>query len=444
MNGTLDAGKVQKQWDRADIWFMLAAVGFVAALGIEAYFPEEIWAKGLHFVADAALVGGIADWFAVTAIFEHPFGIHIPNTAILPNKRKDFAEGAANFVKGLLSEEVVVNEIRGMDVLDGISSTLKNADNQKQVIEYLLDLVRDKLDAVSHGESIEELSDAIRQKLLDYSTKDLIRQGTHYLQEKDNGRRILELVAPRLKKEVGSSEFRDMLKDGYQNARQENVTGFKSLLTSIGELAGVVSYDDAAELTQLQLLEFAGELGVRNSEAQQRVLCLLAERADEIASDRHLVRSLDAFKRGIIEKMPLEAALRDVFEKLLWHFREEEGRRRISEGTEKALRSHIAELLKHQFNLLLNLLRNDKELQEDLDYFLKDIATEFATDVARPRIAKITKQVLENMTDEKLNEIVRSKVREDLMFIRINGVIVGALIGGVLFAAMLTWQNMMP
>ena len=423
----------KKRWDRADYLLIGAVIFFLVTLWLKIQNPGNIFLEGAHFVADAALVGGIADWFAVTAIFEHPFGIHIPNTAILPNKKTSFANGAASFVKGLLKEETVISEIRGMNILAMISSKLKDSERREIAIDYLLDLIRDRLDEANRSENIREISNVIRQKLMDYRARELVRHGLHWLKSGDNGAMALEWVAPILKQEVNSQEFREMLEATYKDLRENKVTGIRGALVSIGEAMNIVNLDDASEVTQSELLNMVADLGVRGSETQRRVLRLIFEKADDISRDRRLLQSLDEFRKKLIDKMPLEEGMKEIFSKFWHNFKDEETRKKISTHTEKALRSHIAEVLRNQFTLVLDLLRNDADLQEDLDTFLKEITSSFATDVARPKVAKIVKRVLDNMSDDRLNEVVRSKVKDDLMFIRINGVIVGAIIGGLLF-----------
>ena len=430
-----------RQWDRADIWLVISAVFFVVTLWLELRNPGNIYMEGAHFMADAALVGGIADWFAVTAIFKHPFGLSIPNTAILPNKKSAFAKGASDFVQGLLSEETVVGEIRGMNILGIISSKLKDPVRRETAIAYLLDMIRDRLDEANRGGNIRELANEIRQKLLDYRARDIIRQGLRWLRYGNNGAIVLEWIAPTLKRTINSPDFRIMLDSSFQNLRDNKATGIMDYFVGALEAVNLVSIGDASEVVQAELLNMAAELGVRNSETQRKILRLIVEHADNISRDKKLIRSLDDFRKRLIDKMPLEDALRDIFSKLWRNFKEEESRKQISEHTEKALRSHIAEVLRNQFVLVVDLLRNDSDLQEDLDKFLKGIASTFATEVARSKIGKIIERVIDNMTDEKLNEIVRSKVRDDLMFIRINGVIVGALIGGLLFLGIQAYEK---
>ena len=97
-------------------WFatgllVLAALVYAAAHALEPRYP------GLRYVAiagEAAMVGAIADWFAVTALFHHPFGLRfIPHTAVIPRNRERIAAGIAQFIEqNFLSVEAVVSRIQ--------------------------------------------------------------------------------------------------------------------------------------------------------------------------------------------------------------------------------------------------------------------------------------------------------------------------------------------
>ncbi|MBQ3451489.1 MAG: DUF445 family protein, partial [Selenomonadaceae bacterium] len=68
------------------------------AVGFKIIFPGNVAAEGFLFVTEAALVGGIADWFAVTALFKKPLGFSF-HTAILPRRRKDFVKASVVMVQ---------------------------------------------------------------------------------------------------------------------------------------------------------------------------------------------------------------------------------------------------------------------------------------------------------------------------------------------------------
>ena len=91
-----------RKWCSADTLLLIAALIFAVSLLLEIAYPENIYFEGLHFVADAALVGAIADYFAVTAIFCHPFWgvVKIKGvTGLLPGQREKFQSGAVTLLK---------------------------------------------------------------------------------------------------------------------------------------------------------------------------------------------------------------------------------------------------------------------------------------------------------------------------------------------------------
>src|SRR5213082_1222069 len=92
----------------------LAAAVFAGASAFEGQYP---WLGYVRATAEASLVGGLADWFAVTALFRHPLGLPIPHTAIIPRNKDRIGEALANFLKeNFLIPSVVARRMRNIDV----------------------------------------------------------------------------------------------------------------------------------------------------------------------------------------------------------------------------------------------------------------------------------------------------------------------------------------
>ncbi len=92
---------------------VMAAVFAVA----RAFEPRYPWLGYVKAFAEAAMVGGLADWFAVTALFRHPLGLPIPHTAIIPRNKDRIGEALANFLKeNFLIPSVVARRMRNIDV----------------------------------------------------------------------------------------------------------------------------------------------------------------------------------------------------------------------------------------------------------------------------------------------------------------------------------------
>ena len=95
-----------------------ALLAFAAGLYALSFLFSGTGAEFLRAGAEAAMVGGLADWFAVTALFRQPLGLPIPHTGLVPSKKDDLALKLGEFVTGhFLTREVVVEQVRQADVL---------------------------------------------------------------------------------------------------------------------------------------------------------------------------------------------------------------------------------------------------------------------------------------------------------------------------------------
>ena len=118
---------------------VLAALVFVVAR----QFPENAAAGYVEAFAEAAMVGELADWFAVTALFKHPLGLPIPHTAIIPERKDDIGRGLGTFVQGnFLSGPVIAEKIRSVGVADRIGTYLADPANAAKLGESAGDAVQ--------------------------------------------------------------------------------------------------------------------------------------------------------------------------------------------------------------------------------------------------------------------------------------------------------------
>ena len=428
----------------ANFSLLIAAILFVVTLYMSAKNPGNLFWEWFHFAADAALVGGIADWFAVTAIFEHPFGIPVPNTAILPKQKETFAEGSAKLVTELITKKSLLREVKSAmpNFLQTAIEAFKSQENQSQAISKIMDLVREEMLENGRGKSINELADLLRKKLLQYDSGKLLRYGLNWLRTGDNGYRALQLVAPYFRSYVQSENFLRMLEERFNQSVEEKADEgfFSRAAVFIGKRLNIVNVSDGARETQRQLIEIADQLAIPDSELQNKILYLIRKCSDDMLNNRYVRDIVDGLRHKFIYDLPLEDVLNDIFSYLSKSFQSETTRQNISDYAAKALRSHVAEVLKEQFSLIIELLRNDSELQSSFKNFLHEVVRNTAV-VARDETAQLVQSVLKSMTDKEMNEVVKSQISKDLMFIRLNGAFVGAIIGTVLFFGIIGVQK---
>ncbi|MCU1448979.1 MAG: hypothetical protein JWP02_1149 [Acidimicrobiales bacterium] len=99
------------------------------------------WWGYVQALAEASMVGGLADWFAVTALFRHPLGIPIPHTAVIVERKDDFGRTLGEFVQqNFLSADVISERLRNARIVDRASQWLSDRANAEQVAEHVADL----------------------------------------------------------------------------------------------------------------------------------------------------------------------------------------------------------------------------------------------------------------------------------------------------------------
>src|SRR5436190_4496032 len=113
---------------------LLVVMAAVFAL-TRAFQPAYPWLGFVKAFAEAAMVGGLADWFAVTALFRHPLGLPIPHTAIIPRNKDRIGEALATFLKeNFLIAPVVARRMRNIDVAGAVGRFLQAPEGQESRI----------------------------------------------------------------------------------------------------------------------------------------------------------------------------------------------------------------------------------------------------------------------------------------------------------------------
>ena len=132
-------------WNKADKTLFFALLVFFFALALHLNYPDKMLADGFLFCAEAALVGGIADWFAVTAIFRKPLGFPY-HTAILPRRRQSFIEASVTMVqKEFFSKRKVFRHLERLHLLPMLLGWLAEPETENRLVLQLVHYARDFL-----------------------------------------------------------------------------------------------------------------------------------------------------------------------------------------------------------------------------------------------------------------------------------------------------------
>ncbi|MBA2610260.1 MAG: DUF445 family protein, partial [Actinobacteria bacterium] len=131
---------------RATGLLVLVTAAFVALTALD---PRGAWVPAALAAAQGGMVGGLADWFAVTALFRYPLGLHIPHTAIIRERKDQFGATLGGFVQyNFLSPDVVGERVREARVADRVSTWLCDPVHADNVARTILEAAVGALDVI--------------------------------------------------------------------------------------------------------------------------------------------------------------------------------------------------------------------------------------------------------------------------------------------------------
>src|SRR5881409_774342 len=148
---------------RATGLLALAAAVFGAATAFEGQYP---WLGYVRATAEASLVGGLADWFAVTALFRRPLGLPIPHTAIVATRKERIGRILGNFVQNhFLSREVVAANLRAVRPAERAARWLSDPEHARRIAQQVAGGLAKTLDALPQADVQELVREVVSARL---------------------------------------------------------------------------------------------------------------------------------------------------------------------------------------------------------------------------------------------------------------------------------------
>jgi uncharacterized membrane-anchored protein YjiN (DUF445 family) len=378
----------------------VAAAIFVASLAVPA---PNAWVLLVRSVAEAALVGGLADWFAVTALFRRPLRLPIPHTAIVPANKNRIGEGLARFLdQHFLTRDLLVAELRGLRVSERLAAWMADRRNAAalageiaKALPFVLHAVDDRQIKAFLGRALgAQLRNAPLTALAGHFVRLVTAAGYHeavldralnYARDflARNEERLLDTVAERrrswIPRAINREIARAMLRGAEElidDLRKPDGSARQSLLSAIDDMALELMNapaDPASERARLpNLPELQAWLAASWDKGRDIVLSDLA------SSSSRLRRTLALAIASIGETLGNDAAMR--------------GR------LDAAIEALLAEALPWRGELI-----------------------------------RFVAEVVRKWEPAGFSERIEMAVGADLQYIRMNGTIVGGLVGGGLF-----------
>ena len=289
----------------------MAAV-FLFALCLHLRFPTSLVAEGLLFCAEAALVGGVADWFAVTALFERPLGFPW-HTAILPSRREEFMEAVARLVeREFFSYRNLFALLEGHDWRALLCRRLEDEGLRREVRAAIGRAMGNAARGVDVEAHVETISARIRGQIQAFPPERALRYAAAWLREDGRDRRALTAAAAYLRARAERPETAARLEALFRELQREKLADagrVMGLFAGLASKMNVVNFEELAARVQEETLLMLDEAAADGSPLRERLLdAFYAELAAE-EGDARLKGAFEAARDELMRRIPLEETL---------------------------------------------------------------------------------------------------------------------------------------
>ena len=403
-----DPVELRRMKRRATGLLLATAAVFLVSLAL----PDTTATGFLRAAAEAGMVGGVADWFAVTALFRHPLGLRIPHTALVPRKKDELATKLGEFVTGnFLTPDAVADQLTETRLVRRVAERLTSPTASTAVATELAAAVAAALDAVD------------TRGLTDYALE---------LARRDQERRsYTPVLGELLARAVEGQGQRPLVDVAVTRTREHLVANrdlvhpqLKHFLEEQGLLGWLVATDKRIDRLLDVTVDWLGDVERNPEHPLRRWLDgLLASVADDLRYDPATAAKVDARLRALLEDVHLQALLHafvtDVVASVRTSLDELDG----------ALQHRLAALVHDAAARVVA----DESLERRLDERLQ-AAVRYAVEHYGDQVVKLISRTVQGWEAEDASTRIEAAVGRDLQFIRINGTVVGALAGVVIHA----------
>lgn len=410
---------------KADAALLFSAIGILVA------FPfHDTFAGGLFFsLFSAATIGGLADSFAVSALFGNPLRIKWPvwmGTNIISRNRERLIGELVKMVQNdLLTIPNIRERLDEYNIADVLVTYLKQHGGEEGINDILQQVANDVITTID----LQELAKTVQTFLLEHAdaipVANIAADAGDWTIKNGYDDRIIEFMIPELIKIVKSAAFGSVV-DQIVNSAIRSYEGDKFRRKLIDFTAGLEAANLSGRL-QDWLVSFLEKFHSEDHPQRKQLKAFIAGFVARLRTDEQLRDRIEAGKETLLAAVKDDLKLDVYIQRGL-----ESLRQAAAENAEGQLARYpwIREKLREG----IAYMEGNGELLSRIDQYVKTTLLKWM-EQKHSYIGKIVTDKLNSFSEEELTELVKEKAGRDLQYIRINGIGVGALIGVILHLA---------
>ncbi|MEU2750333.1 DUF445 domain-containing protein [Streptomyces collinus] len=366
------------------------------------------WAGYVAAAAEAGMVGALADWFAVTALFRHPLGIPIPHTAIIPTKKDQLGVSLGEFVgENFLSEDVVRQRLRAVGIGSRLGAWLAVPEHADRVTAELSTALRGALTVLRDSDVQAVVGEAITRR----ANAQEIGPGIGKMLEKvvaDGGhKRVVDLVVNR------AHDWLVLHRDEVMDAVEGGAPGWtpKFVDRKVGERV------------YRELLRFATEMrDMPGHPARGALDRFLTDFASDLQSDTDTRARIERLKGEVLGRGEVQDLIASAWTAV----------RSMIVAAAEDERSELRLRVRASLLSLGSRMAAERKVQDKVDRWVEDAAVYVVT-TYRKEITSLITDTVASWDAEHTTRKIEANIGRDLQFIRINGTVVGSLAGLLIY-----------
>ncbi|BAR85080.1 TPA: DUF445 domain-containing protein [Bacillus cereus] len=400
----------------AGISLGVMGVGFAASIPFQGTIAGEIIQGGF----EAGLVGGLADWFAVTALFRHPMGIPIPHTALLPKNRKRVTKGLINTLENeWLTKESITNKVKEMQLAQMVLQIAEREMQSDAVKKGIVTIAEKAIVTID----TEKLAVIIEKELKTYlhtiNTSNILQVLVDQLVVQEYDEKTLDYILVKVKDWTAQDEARYQLGSlGMKAMENIKVDGF--LQFTLKSFMNIVDEDKIGGILQKFIISNINSLQDADNSTRQLILAKIRQEIINVKENEALLQELENWKEKWIANWNATDKIKEMLEQV-------QQRAVAFVNNEEFADKYVIPFLQKQMN---KIKEDEQTVQKIEDWLQKQVVS--LVEKNHSKIGKLVQENLDKLDDKTLIEMIENNVGKDLQWIRVNGAVCGFMIGLVL------------
>ncbi|CAM3960643.1 DUF445 domain-containing protein [Bacillus albus] len=400
----------------AGISLGVMGVGFAASIPFQGTVAGEIIQGGF----EAGLVGGLADWFAVTALFRHPMGIPIPHTALLPKNRKRVTKGLINTLENeWLTKESITNKVKEMQLAQMVLQIAEREMQSDAVKKGIVTIAEKAIVTIDTEKLAVIIEKELKMYLHTINTSNILQVLVDQLVVQEYDEKTLDYILVKVKDWTAQDEARYQLGSlGMKALENIKVDGF--LQFTLKSFMNIVDEDKIGGILQKFIISNINSLQDADNSTRQLILSKIRQEIINVKENEALLQELENWKEKWIANWNATDKIKEMLEQV-------QQRAITFVKNEEFADKYVIPFLQTQMN---KIKEDEQTVQKIEEWLQKQVVT--LVEKNHSKIGKLVQENLDKLDDKTLIEMIENNVGKDLQWIRVNGAVCGFMIGLVL------------